>query len=154
MTYDARSFREDPGQLHWYTGMFDNADVRQYIRTVLDSESASDVASQPDQFTLTVSIPNESGPLHGWRILQLLIPGRSVGPEFIRVLFPTHVYTALRGCLLEWRAHRSTSAPPMSLHFPSNVPSDLLHQAFSSWMISWCRWIVCPSPAMTFCPFL
>ena len=76
VTYDVPSFREDPGELHWYTGLFDNADVREYIRTILDSEPASDAASQPDKFTLTVSIPSESGSLHGWRILQLLIPGR------------------------------------------------------------------------------
>ena len=76
LTYDVRSFREDPGKLHWYAGLFDNADVRDYICTILDGEQASGVGSQPDKFTLTVSIPSESGSLHGWRILQLLIPGR------------------------------------------------------------------------------
>ena len=31
---------------------------------------------QSDAFTLTVTIPAESGPLHGWSIEQLKIPGR------------------------------------------------------------------------------
>jgi len=72
--------REDPGELHWYTGLFDNAYVREYMRTVLESETglATSVgfAPCPDSFTLTVSIPAESGSLHGWRIHQLLVPGR------------------------------------------------------------------------------
>ncbi|KAH9911416.1 uncharacterized protein B0H18DRAFT_1062622 [Fomitopsis serialis] len=53
--------REDPGELHWYTGVFDNADVRVYMRAVLESEAG---------------LATSSGSLHGWRIHQLLVPGR------------------------------------------------------------------------------
>ncbi|KZT74257.1 hypothetical protein DAEQUDRAFT_702566 [Daedalea quercina L-15889] len=70
------ALREDPGQLHWYTGLFDNADVREYMRTMLESKPQSAIGQSPNSFTLTVSIPAESGSLHGWRIHQLLIPGR------------------------------------------------------------------------------
>ena len=37
-----------------------------------------DARVQSDAFTLTVTIPAESGPLHGWSIEQLKIPGRYV----------------------------------------------------------------------------
>lgn len=76
MDHDLHRFREDPGELHWYASMFDNAVVREYIRTILDSEMASGIAHSPDKFTLTVSVPSESGPLHGWQVLRLLVPGR------------------------------------------------------------------------------
>jgi hypothetical protein len=39
---------------------------------------AGDGRVQSDAFTLTVTIPAESGPLHGWSIKQLKIPGRCV----------------------------------------------------------------------------
>lgn len=34
------------------------------------------------KFTLTVAVPAESGPMRGWRVLALEVPGRSV------ILFP------------------------------------------------------------------
>jgi len=40
---------------------------------------------QSDAFTLTVTIPAESGPLHGWSIKQLKIPGR-VGRLHVRFI--------------------------------------------------------------------
>ncbi|KAH9925275.1 uncharacterized protein B0H18DRAFT_1170833 [Fomitopsis serialis] len=55
--------REDPGELHGTRG---------------ETGLATSVGfgPSPDSFTLTVSIPAESGSLHGWRIHQLLVPGR------------------------------------------------------------------------------
>ncbi|TFY55536.1 hypothetical protein EVJ58_g8182 [Rhodofomes roseus] len=82
------ALREDPGELHWYTGMFDNPDVREYMRTILESDTGlattSVLTETPDSFTLTVSIPAESGSLHGWRVHQLLVPGR-LGRLTVRV---------------------------------------------------------------------
>ncbi|KAF8163069.1 Alpha/Beta hydrolase protein, partial [Crassisporium funariophilum] len=66
-------FREDPGEGHWYPHVFDNPEVQAFV----DSFSAPQtMGTQSDSFTLTVSIPSESGPLHGWRIDKLMIPGR------------------------------------------------------------------------------
>lgn len=73
------TYREDPGQPHWYPSVFNNEQVRDFIRTVLEREPANlqpPVPSEPISFTLTVSNPTESGSLHGWQIYQLVTPGR------------------------------------------------------------------------------
>lgn len=80
MTCDlSHSYQEDPGQPHWYPSVFDNDQVREFMRSILESESGSlSLASQATSasFTLTVSNPSESGSLHGWGIRSLLTPGR------------------------------------------------------------------------------
>ncbi|KAH6918772.1 hypothetical protein BKA70DRAFT_28649 [Coprinopsis sp. MPI-PUGE-AT-0042] len=67
------ALKEDPGQLHFYDGVVNNEPVQQFI--------AKNQQNPPQQgftksFTLTVSNPSESGPLQGFRILSLAIPGR------------------------------------------------------------------------------
>ncbi|KZT03565.1 uncharacterized protein LAESUDRAFT_814646 [Laetiporus sulphureus 93-53] len=73
------TYREDSGQSHWYPTVFDNSDVQGLIRSILEQEPGSShlpPPTEPRSFTLTVSIPAESGSLHGWRIRSLLVPGR------------------------------------------------------------------------------
>ncbi|KAH9951491.1 hypothetical protein B0H21DRAFT_818527 [Amylocystis lapponica] len=72
-------YREDPGQPHFYPSVFANGHVQSFMRNIL----AREFGQQPDTgtslvrtFTLTVAAPAESGPLHGWRIHALHVPGR------------------------------------------------------------------------------
>ncbi|KAL1747011.1 hypothetical protein HDZ31DRAFT_32988 [Schizophyllum fasciatum] len=66
------TYREDPGQPHWYPDVLDNAPVRAFLARVLGS------AARPasPRFTLTVASPRESGALHGWAVEALAVPGR------------------------------------------------------------------------------
>ncbi|KAI9509953.1 hypothetical protein F5148DRAFT_672519 [Russula earlei] len=68
------SYREEPGQGHWYPSVFRNEQVRVFLDSVLNDE-----AQQPPRrsatFTLTTAVPAETGSLHGWRVLTLLVPG-------------------------------------------------------------------------------
>ncbi|RDB21028.1 hypothetical protein Hypma_011398 [Hypsizygus marmoreus] len=66
-------FHEDPGQGHWYPSVFDNEHVQTFMDSVLSTQERILPASK---FTLTVSVPSESGSLHGWKIESLLLPGR------------------------------------------------------------------------------
>ncbi|KAF8803609.1 hypothetical protein BYT27DRAFT_7109472 [Phlegmacium glaucopus] len=65
--------REDPGKGHWYSSILNNPEVESFIN---EMAIPGDRRVQSDAFTLTVTIPAESGPLHGWNIQQLKIPGR------------------------------------------------------------------------------
>lgn len=67
------SFREDPGQGHWYPNVLNNPEVQDFIHVLANSSGTS---TQSKSFTLTVTAPQECGSLHGWRINQLNIPGR------------------------------------------------------------------------------
>ncbi|KAI0371785.1 hypothetical protein BV20DRAFT_1066969 [Pilatotrama ljubarskyi] len=84
------TFREDPGQPHWYSSVFDNDQVRSFISATLESFSP-ERPSASRSFTLTVAIPRDSGSLHGWSIHRLNLPGRlgrltvEVEQEAIRV---------------------------------------------------------------------
>jgi hypothetical protein len=71
-----RSFREEPGQGHWYPSVFKNAHVRAFLDSVLGEERQP--TRRSSTFTLTTAIPAETGSLHGWRTLRLLVPGRCV----------------------------------------------------------------------------
>ena len=70
-----QSFLEEPGEGHWYPSVLNNDKVNDFVRELLDSYPPR----QPivaKLFTLTVSIPWESGSLHGWRVQALTTPGR------------------------------------------------------------------------------
>ncbi|KAG7452898.1 uncharacterized protein BT62DRAFT_989922 [Guyanagaster necrorhizus] len=68
------AYREDAGQGHWYSTVFNNTQVTAFIDDLIASYPAAIISSS--KFMLTVSIPAESGSLHGWRIVALTIPGR------------------------------------------------------------------------------
>ncbi|GJE86814.1 hypothetical protein PsYK624_028970 [Phanerochaete sordida] len=67
------TFREDPGEPHCYDGAFGDGRTQAFIDASLDAPLA---LQRPRSFTLTVAIPAESGPLHGFRVLVLWTPGR------------------------------------------------------------------------------
>ena len=71
----SNSFREDPHQPHCYESVFDNAEVQRFVDGAM--LRAHQGVGRPSDFTLTVSIPSESGSLHGWSIHSLQTPGRS-----------------------------------------------------------------------------
>jgi hypothetical protein len=70
------SYREEPGQGHWYPSVFRNAQVNAFLDSVLDEERP--LARRSATFTLTTAVPADTGSLHGWRILSLRVPGRWV----------------------------------------------------------------------------
>ncbi|KAL6309159.1 hypothetical protein BKA93DRAFT_821973 [Sparassis latifolia] len=72
------TYREDLHEPHWYPSVFSNEGVQEFIRSILENkQSLQASSSHPSQsFTLTVSIPSESGSLHGWQIHRLDTPGR------------------------------------------------------------------------------
>ncbi|KAI0747842.1 hypothetical protein C8Q80DRAFT_1219255 [Daedaleopsis nitida] len=69
------TYREDPGQPHWYDTIFASDQVQSFVSKTLQE---SDLAPAPasTSFTLTVAIPADSGSLHGWSIHRLHFPGR------------------------------------------------------------------------------
>jgi hypothetical protein len=74
-------FHEDANKGHWYPSILDNERVQRFLDHVTDTRR---LESGVTEFTLTVSIPSESGSLHGWRIESLSIPGRQVKVERFR----------------------------------------------------------------------
>ena len=70
--------REDPGQPHWYDAVFANEQVESFVSRALQGERDGALATVTTSrtFTLTVAAPADSGPLHGWSIHRLLVPGR------------------------------------------------------------------------------
>ncbi|KAK0502905.1 hypothetical protein EDD18DRAFT_1135549 [Armillaria luteobubalina] len=68
------TYREDPGQGHWYSTVFNNTQVTAFIDDLIASYPSTTAPSR--KFTLSVSVPAESGSLHGWCIVALTIPGR------------------------------------------------------------------------------
>ncbi|KAF8894431.1 hypothetical protein BD779DRAFT_1501027 [Infundibulicybe gibba] len=69
------ALREVPGEGHWYPSVFNNEQVRAFLERVVTT-SADSPHRHKDEFTLTVAIPLESGSLHGWKIEELIVPGR------------------------------------------------------------------------------
>lgn len=63
--------REVPGENHWFDTVIDNEVVQAFF-----DRAPSNISEPTREFTLTVSIPSESGSLHGWRVRRLSIPGR------------------------------------------------------------------------------
>ncbi|OCH95283.1 hypothetical protein OBBRIDRAFT_720837 [Obba rivulosa] len=73
------TYKEDSGEPHWYPTVFKNEQVEEFLRANLERESGHTAVSNyliDRSFTLTVSIPSESGSLHGWMIHSLSVPGR------------------------------------------------------------------------------
>ena len=70
---NSHSFREDPGQPHCYDAAFGDGRTQAFIDASLNATFATQGTRS---FTLTVAIPAESGPLHGFRVLRLWTPGR------------------------------------------------------------------------------
>ena len=68
------SYREEPGQGHWYPSVFKNPQVKVFLDSNLDDNRPPPRCSAT--FTLTCAVPAETGSLHGWRILNLVVPGR------------------------------------------------------------------------------
>ncbi|KAF7311632.1 hypothetical protein MKEN_01066400 [Mycena kentingensis (nom. inval.)] len=66
------SFREEPGRSHWYSDIIAN----EHVQAFMDGVFASGRRQRSSSFTLTVAIPDESGPLHGLKIERLVTPGR------------------------------------------------------------------------------
>ncbi|KAJ3553575.1 hypothetical protein NM688_g3536 [Phlebia brevispora] len=69
-------YQEDPHQPHCYSTVFDNAKVKTFINRTITQSQESTPNTKPWKFTLTVAIPSESDSLHGFRILNLEVPGR------------------------------------------------------------------------------
>ncbi|KAH9857796.1 hypothetical protein C2E23DRAFT_719844 [Lenzites betulinus] len=69
------TFREDPGELHWYPSLFNNHQVQSFVSSLLEQSNSKDTPTSKS-FTLTVAIPADSGSLHGWSIHSLRVPGR------------------------------------------------------------------------------
>ncbi|KAH9079250.1 hypothetical protein EDB83DRAFT_2513796 [Lactarius deliciosus] len=67
-------YREDQGNGHWYPSVFRNAQVKAFLDSVLAEKR--DPPRRSTTFTLTAAVPADTGSLHGWRILNLLSPGR------------------------------------------------------------------------------
>ncbi|KAH9004981.1 hypothetical protein EDB86DRAFT_3037142 [Lactarius hatsudake] len=67
-------YREDQGNGHWYPSVFRNAQVKAFLDSVLAEKR--DPRRRSATFTLTTAVPADTGSLHGWRILNLLSPGR------------------------------------------------------------------------------
>ncbi|KAF9557681.1 hypothetical protein CPC08DRAFT_774315 [Agrocybe pediades] len=69
------TYKEDPGEDHWYPNVFLNPQVQSFLeeaQVIGQNKDDSDF----EEFTLTVTIPWQCGSLHGWAIKELIIPGR------------------------------------------------------------------------------
>ncbi|GLB35159.1 putative prolyl oligopeptidase family protein [Lyophyllum shimeji] len=69
------TLKEDEGQDHWYSTLFDNDRVQNFLNSLLTKEPSLK-SETTNHFTLTVSDPDASGSLRGWKIESLLLPGR------------------------------------------------------------------------------
>ncbi|KAL1947537.1 hypothetical protein VTO73DRAFT_13261 [Trametes versicolor] len=69
------TFREDPGEPHWYPSIFSSDQARSFVTKTLDNTDAEG-GTISSSFTLTVALPSDSGSLHGWSIHSLRVPGR------------------------------------------------------------------------------
>ncbi|ESK87531.1 transmembrane protein [Moniliophthora roreri MCA 2997] len=67
------TFKEDPGESHWYPTVFDNDQVQSFLDRIIEAPVPQSI---PRDFTLTVAIPADSGSMHGWQIQRLSVPGR------------------------------------------------------------------------------
>ncbi|KAK2467077.1 hypothetical protein APHAL10511_001335 [Amanita phalloides] len=75
-TWSAESdvlYQEAKGQGHWYSSVFRNGTVRSFLNKIL-LEPSQNVT--PKIFTISVASPAEQGSVYGWRVKQLIIPGR------------------------------------------------------------------------------
>lgn len=69
------SYLEYSDQPHWWPSVLNNEKVQTFIdAAVSSSTSGNELPFRA--FTLTVAIPAESGPMHGWQIESVQVPGR------------------------------------------------------------------------------
>ncbi|KAG1879397.1 hypothetical protein C8R48DRAFT_752447 [Suillus tomentosus] len=69
------TYHEEPGQPHWWFEVLNNARVQAFLDRVCCS-SYDAPKTKCRKFTLTVAVPAESGPMGGWRVHALEVPGR------------------------------------------------------------------------------
>ncbi|PPQ70920.1 hypothetical protein CVT24_009982 [Panaeolus cyanescens] len=67
-------YHEDFGQDHWYPTVLNNDHVQGFVDQYTLRGGAN--AELDDTFTLTTLAPHQSGSLRGWRIVELITPGR------------------------------------------------------------------------------
>ncbi|TFK67890.1 hypothetical protein BDN72DRAFT_821909 [Pluteus cervinus] len=67
-------FREDPHQGHWYQTVFEGDAIQTFFDNILTVPNT--LPAKEGSFTLTISSPSDSGSKNGWKIEELLIPGR------------------------------------------------------------------------------
>ena len=72
--------REDLGQPHWYSEVFRSDDVQAFLNHVLLANSTfvgvQFPSWQSDRIILTVAHPEESGALYGFKVVEMIVPGR------------------------------------------------------------------------------
>jgi hypothetical protein len=90
-------YQEVAGALHWWDTVFTNDKVQKFLDDVVQSGVYK--ALVPNEFVLTVAIPEESGSLHGLQIRKLGIPGR-IGR--IKVILDDRVITLATVNVLEY----------------------------------------------------
>lgn len=66
------SLKEDPGMPHYYPSVLASDQVQAF----LDHATQNHTISTTETYTLTVSVPSESGTFHGWSVESLHTPGR------------------------------------------------------------------------------
>lgn len=69
------TYYEEPGQPHWWFEVLKNTRVQAFLDRVSCS-SYDAPKTKCRKFTLTVAVPAESGPMGGWRVHALEVPGR------------------------------------------------------------------------------
>lgn len=69
------TYHEEPGQPHWWPEALKNTRVQVFIARVCCSSTGAPKIKR-HKFTLTVAVPAESGPMEGWRVHALEVPGR------------------------------------------------------------------------------
>lgn len=69
------TYHEEPGQPHWWFEVLKNTRVQAFLDRVCCS-SYDALTTKCRKFTLTVAVPAESGPMGGWRVHALEVPGR------------------------------------------------------------------------------
>ena len=67
-------FKEDSEKGHWYPDVLKNPAIESFLDKVTSNEASGRVITP--EFTLTVTNPQESDSLRGWRVHHLKIPGR------------------------------------------------------------------------------
>ncbi|KAF8503727.1 hypothetical protein F5888DRAFT_1864250, partial [Russula emetica] len=90
------SYHEEPGQGHWYPSVFKNLQVKAFLDSILDDNRPPPRFSAT--FTLTSAVPAETGSFHGWRILNLVVPGRLARLTVERGDSTVSVVTSNVGC--------------------------------------------------------
>ena len=63
-----------PGGPHWWDTVFTDEEVQRFLDEAVRSKIRN--SSLPKRLVLTVAVPEESGPLHGFQIRILKTPGR------------------------------------------------------------------------------